>query len=72
VTDAAIVGRHAGKSMTVVRFEMNPVKEIELTKSRFEQNGVEIKGAVFNAIEQRAGAYAAYGYYNYSYKSKAH
>jgi tyrosine-protein kinase Etk/Wzc len=72
VTDAAIVGRHAGTSMMVVRFERNPVKEIELTKSRLEQNGIEVKGAVFNAVEQRAGAYAAYGYYNYSYKSEAH
>lgn len=72
VTDAAIVGRHAGTSMMVVRFEMNPAKEIELTKRRFEQNGIEIKGAVFNAVEQRAGTNAAYGYYNYAYKSKAH
>lgn len=72
VTDAAIVGRHAGTSMMVVRFEMNPAKEVALTKSRFKQNGVEIKGAVFNAVEQRARTNAAYGYYNYVYKSETH
>lgn len=70
VTDAAIVGRHAGTSMMVVRFEMNPAKEIEMTKTRFEQNGVEIKGVVFNAVERRAKINAGYGYYNYAYKSE--
>ncbi|KZX66285.1 tyrosine protein kinase [Alcanivorax sp. HI0033] len=72
VTDAAIIGRHAGTSMIVVRFEMNPAKEIELTKARFGQNGVDIKGAVFNAVEQRARTKTAYGYYNYDYKSERH
>lgn len=70
VTDAAIVGRHAGTSMMVVRFEMNPAKEIELTKTRFEQNGVEIKGAVFNAVERKSRTEANYGYYVYEYKSR--
>lgn len=71
VTDAAIVGRHAGTSMMVVRFGMNPAKEIELTRARFKQNGVEIKGAVFNAVERKSRTIAAYGYYNYAYNSKA-
>lgn len=70
VTDAAIVGRHAGTSMMVVRFEMNPAKEVELTKRRFQQNGIEIKGAVFNAVEKKAKTMAGYGYYSYEYQSK--
>lgn len=70
VTDAAIVGRHAGTSMMVARFGMNQAKEIELTKTRFEQNGVEIKGVVFNAVERTARTSAYYGYYNYKYESK--
>lgn len=70
VTDAAIVGRHAGTSMMVVRFEMNPAKEVELTKTRFEQNGVEIKGAVFNAVERKSRTASNYGYYAYEYRSK--
>ena len=70
VTDAAIIGRHAGTSMMVVRFDMNPAKEIELTKNRFEQNGIVIKGAVFNAVERKTKTVASYGYYSYEYKSR--
>src|SRR5690606_32654058 len=38
VTDAAVVGRHAGTSMMVSRFGLNPAKEVALAKQRFEQN----------------------------------
>ncbi|MEA1081428.1 polysaccharide biosynthesis tyrosine autokinase [Marinobacter qingdaonensis] len=71
VTDAAIVGKHAGTTMLVARFGINPVKEIELTKRRFEQNGIQVKGAIFNGIEKKASnySYGSYGYYNYEYKS---
>lgn len=69
VTDAAIVGRHAGTTMLVVRFGRNPLKEVELTRQRFEQNGVELKGAIFNGVVKKASAYGQYGYYNYEYKS---
>ncbi|VVO46694.1 polysaccharide biosynthesis tyrosine autokinase [Pseudomonas fluorescens] len=70
VTDAAIVGREAGISLIVTRFGVNPAKEIELTIRRFAQNGIELKGAVFNGVEKRAASY--YGgtsYYNYEYAS---
>lgn len=72
VTDAAIVGRQSGTSLIVTRFDLNPVREIELTMRRFAQNGIELKGAIFNGVEKRASAkygYGAYGYYNYEYKS---
>ena len=72
VTDAAIVGRQSGTSLIVTRFELNPAREIELTMRRFAQNGIELKGAIFNGVEKRASAkygYGAYGYYNYEYKS---
>ncbi|AKH67859.1 capsular exopolysaccharide biosynthesis protein [Spongiibacter sp. IMCC21906] len=72
VTDAAIVGRHCGVTMLVTRFAMNPVKELEVTKQRFEQNGITVKGVVLNAVERRASAYGygyGYGYYHYEYKS---
>ncbi len=68
VTDAAIVGRHAGTSMLVTRFGFNPAKEIELTKRRFEQNDIQIKGVIFNGVVKKASAYN-YGYYNYEYKA---
>lgn len=72
VTDAAIVGREAGISLIVTRFGVNPAKEIELTIRRFAQNGIELKGAVFNGVQKRAASYygnGGYGYYNYEYAS---
>ncbi|WP_254775465.1 polysaccharide biosynthesis tyrosine autokinase [Pseudoxanthomonas sp. GM95] len=65
VTDAAIVGQQAGSSLLVTRFGLNQPKELMLTKKRFEQNGVHIKGAIFNAVEKRATGYYSYGYYEY-------
>ncbi|HEY2346460.1 MAG TPA: polysaccharide biosynthesis tyrosine autokinase [Xanthomonadaceae bacterium] len=66
VTDAAIIGSHAGTCMMVVRFGLNQAREIALAKQRFEQNGVEVKGAIFNAVERRHGGYSSYGYYDYA------
>ncbi|UFK40592.1 tyrosine-protein kinase Wzc [Pectobacterium parvum] len=73
VTDAAIISRHAGTSLLVARFEMNTLKEIEVSIRRFEQNGAEIKGVILNAIVKRAASYYGYGnyhYYAYEYKSE--
>lgn len=65
VTDAAVVGHHAGTSLLVARFGLNQPREIALAKQRFEQNGVELKGAIFNAVERRSAGYYSYGYYEY-------
>lgn len=70
VTDAAVVGCHAGTSMMVSRFGLNPAKEVALAKQRFEQNGVEIKGVVFNGVVRKTSTYS-YGYYNYEYKTES-
>lgn len=73
VTDAAIISRHVGTSLLVARFEMNTLKEIEVSIRRFEQNGTEIKGVILNAVMKRAASYYGYGnydYYTYEYKSK--
>ncbi|SDU87610.1 tyrosine-protein kinase Etk/Wzc [Pseudomonas mucidolens] len=69
VTDAAIVGRDAAISLIVTRFGVNPAKEIELTIRRFAQNGIQLKGAVFNGVEKRAASYYGNGGYNYEYAS---
>ncbi|AWH51204.1 tyrosine-protein kinase [Stenotrophomonas sp. SAU14A_NAIMI4_5] len=71
VTDPALVATHAGSSLLVTRFGVNQSKEIELTLQRFEQNGVQIKGAIFNAVEKRATGYYSYGYYEYKSDEKA-
>ncbi|MGY8810597.1 MAG: polysaccharide biosynthesis tyrosine autokinase [Pseudomonadales bacterium] len=72
VTDAAIVGRQVGMSLIVARFAVNAAKEIEIAIRRFEQNDIQLKGAIFNAVEKKASAYryGNYGYYNYEYKSE--
>jgi tyrosine-protein kinase Etk/Wzc len=72
VTDAAIVGRQAGTNLIVTRFGLNPAKEIELTIRRFNQNGIVLRGAIFNGVEKKASekyGYGNYGYYQYEYKS---
>lgn len=69
VTDATLVGRQAGTCLLVTRFGMTTVKEIEACKRRLGQNGVIIKGAIFNGVLRKASTAdydcAAYGY-NYN------
>ena len=70
VTDPAIVGGHAGTMLLVTRFGQNSIKEIDYARQRFEQNGIDVKGVVFNGVVKKASnAYGYYGYYNYEYKS---
>lgn len=59
VTDAAIVGRHAGTTLMVARYAVNTLKEVETSLSRFEQNGISVKGVILNSI------------FRYEYKSDA-
>lgn len=69
VTDAAIVARQCGTTLMVARFQVNPVKELQAATRRLESSGVEVKGAILNAMERKASTYYGYGYhYNYSYK----
>jgi len=67
VTDAAIIGRHVGTALMLARYNMSPLKEIITAVNRFDLNGVEIKGLIFNAVEKRN---SDYGYYNYGYEYK--
>ncbi|AYN29748.1 tyrosine-protein kinase Wzc [Buttiauxella sp. 3AFRM03] len=71
VTDAAVVGRHAGTTLMVARYAVNTLKEVEASLSRFEQNGIAVRGVILNSIFRRAAGYEDYGYYEYEYKSDA-
>jgi tyrosine-protein kinase Etk/Wzc len=66
VTDATLVGRQAGTTLLVTRFGLTSVKEIEASKRRLGQNGVVIKGAIFNGVLRKASTASydcsAYGY----------
>ncbi|WP_269791607.1 polysaccharide biosynthesis tyrosine autokinase [Stenotrophomonas sp. Iso1] len=66
VTDAVVVAKHAGSTLMVTRFGVNQPKEILLSMKCFERNGVQVKGAIFNAVEKRATGYYSYGYYDYA------
>ncbi|KMK38412.1 polysaccharide biosynthesis tyrosine autokinase [Pluralibacter gergoviae] len=72
VTDAAIIGRYAGTTLLVARFEANTAKEIEVSIKRFEQSGVVVKGCILNGVMKKASSYYGYGYnhYGYSYSDK--
>lgn len=70
VTDAAIIGRYAGTTLLVARFEQNTAKELESSVKRFEQSGVPIKGCILNGVVKKASSYYSYGYSEYSYSYK--
>lgn len=65
VTDAAVIGHQVGTCLMVVRFGLNQQREIALAKQRLEQNGVEVKGAIFNGVQKLNGGHYAYSYYEY-------
>ncbi len=69
VTDASIIGKLAGTSLMVARFETNTTKELDVSYKRFAQNGIEIKGVILNAVVRKAANAYGYGYdyYNYEY-----
>ncbi|MTD42680.1 tyrosine-protein kinase Wzc [Erwinia sp. CPCC 100877] len=71
VTDAAVVGRLAGTTLVVARYAMNTLKEVETSVSRFEQNGIKVRGVILNSVFRRATGYQDYGYYEYEYKSES-
>jgi tyrosine-protein kinase Etk/Wzc len=74
VTDAAIVGQYTSTNFVVLRSGQHHLREIQTAFRRFEQNGVHVKGAIFNGIETRKGGVGKYGYgykyyaYQYNYK----
>ncbi|QQN33242.1 polysaccharide biosynthesis tyrosine autokinase [Rahnella aceris] len=67
VTDAAIIGRYAGTTLLVARFEMSTIKEVEISIRRLEQSGVVVKGCILNSVMRKASSYYGYGYHHYAY-----
>ena len=67
VTDASIIGKLAGTSLMVARFETNTTKEVDVSFKRFAQNGIEIKGVILNAVVRKAANAYGYGYDYYAY-----
>ncbi|WP_371375398.1 polysaccharide biosynthesis tyrosine autokinase [Thalassotalea aquiviva] len=65
VTDAAIIGKYAGTSFLLARYKQSHLKEIAYAANRFELNGINIRGLIFNAVEKSHSV--NYGYLNYEY-----
>jgi tyrosine-protein kinase Etk/Wzc len=62
VTDAALVGRHAGTTLLVLRAGSHPAREVLSAVKRLAQNGVEVRGAVLNDLSGAGARYSRYGY----------
>ncbi|WP_205598558.1 polysaccharide biosynthesis tyrosine autokinase [Halomonas sp. NO4] len=67
VTDATIVGKVAGTSLMIARFQVTSAKEIEAALRRLETAGVTVRGSILNGIESRLAKHYGYEYYSYSY-----
>jgi len=63
VTDSALVARHAGLNLLVVRAGQQTIREIAYTLKRLAQNGVTIRGAILNDLRPSRGRYGRYGDY---------
>jgi tyrosine-protein kinase Etk/Wzc len=75
VTDASIVAQYAATSFMILLSGSHYLREIHMAFKRFEQNGVQIKGVIFNGIELNKGCYGekygnCYKYYGYQYEYK--
>lgn len=69
VTDPVVVGKYAGTSLIVARFEQCSLKQVVNSFKRFQLGGVHVNGIVFNAVDKKARSYYYdYGYYAYNYK----
>ncbi|HIH4310322.1 TPA: polysaccharide biosynthesis tyrosine autokinase [Klebsiella pneumoniae] len=67
VTDPVIIGKYAGTSLLISRFEQNTIREVEVSIKRLEQNGITIKGCILNGMHKKASSYYGYGYNHYGY-----
>jgi tyrosine-protein kinase Etk/Wzc len=63
VTDSALVGRHAGVNLLVLRAGAHSIGEILSALRRLRQNGVSLKGAILNDLRPAWGRYGRSGHY---------
>jgi tyrosine-protein kinase Etk/Wzc len=67
VTDAALVGRHAGLNLAVVRAGVHPMRELGAALHRLEQDGVPVRGLIFNGVPRSPTGRVVSGIYQYDY-----
>ena len=66
VTDASIIGSYCSLNMMVSRFGVSSSKEVLAAKNRFNLNGIDISGVIFNAIQNKVGSYYYDDIFSYS------
>lgn len=64
VTDAAIIGQHAGTALMVARYGHTTAKELDISVDKLKQSNVQIKGVILNGMKRETGQ--GYDYYAYS------
>jgi tyrosine-protein kinase Etk/Wzc len=71
VTDATVIGKHAGTTLLAVRHGRHTVAEITEAERRLGNAGVQIRGVLFTDVPQRRLGYGSYysGYYRYESRS---
>lgn len=70
VTDPVVIGKYAGTSLIVARFEQCSLKQVVNSFNRFRLGGVHVNGIIFNAVDKKSRSYYYdYGYYAYEYKA---
>jgi tyrosine-protein kinase Etk/Wzc len=67
VTDAALIGRHIGTCLMVVRHKRNTLHEIKQCKNELKRLDVPLKGYIYNFAEHESGSRYYYNYYYYDY-----
>lgn len=71
VADASVIGRIAGMTMLVARFDKTTAREIELANKRCDQSGVHVNGCIINGVVKKASNYYGYGSYgDYQYDTR--
>lgn len=70
VSDALIIGAHAGAVFILTRAGLNTEAEINETIKRLNQSGISPKGILFNDLQMRPGRYG-YGYGKYPQLQRA-
>jgi tyrosine-protein kinase Etk/Wzc len=71
VTDAALVGRHAGVNLVVVRAGAHPMREVAAAVGQLEGNAVPVQGVIFNGVPRSPAGRAASGIYQYEYPAES-
>lgn len=66
VTDAALVGRHAGVNLLVLKASAHPPREIQAALRQLARGGVRVNGLVLNDVHAERGI----GRYSYHYQYK--